>query len=447
MPSAEEISAIRRYRLAHRRDAVGLTQDDLADAVGRSRQTVGRWEAGTSDPTPRVRPALAKALRVSLDELNFILVPGHVPAGAGQTFHTDGEPVVTVSAGGPEQGDPVDRRHFMAIAGATVAGAALTPASTLQELVLVLVEPGSGASSGDDLTIASLGRGVADVERAYQACEYDTVVAQLPALLDRIKAGNQFLAGDDRRRLAGLASQAHHVAAGVLLKLNNPGVASIAADRSIEAARRSEDPVMVGASARIVTHTLMASGQMDAAHSYASSRADDLSGELLGPEPGALSVYGALLLRGASAAGKAENASAARTLLDEAEETALRLGNEGNHHWTAFGTANVLAHRMAVEISLGNAGNAIDYLRRIELDQLGIVERRVVVCIDAARAYSQWGKHDRALSALQAAEQVSSTALRLRPVAKDVVHQIRSTGPASVQPGLRDLVERVGIAA
>ena len=91
MPSAEEKSETRRYRLAQRRDAVGLTQDDLAHAVGRSRQTIGRWEAGTHDPSPRVRPVLARALRVSLDELGFILVPGHALSGAQQTFHTDGD--------------------------------------------------------------------------------------------------------------------------------------------------------------------------------------------------------------------------------------------------------------------------------------------------------------------------------------------------------------------
>lgn len=134
-------------------------------------------------------------------------------------------------------------------------------------------------------------------------------------------------------------------------------------------------------------------------------------------------------------------------LRDLAQEAAMRLGQPGSHQWTAFGPANVLAHRMAVEISLGNAGNAIDYLRRIKLDQLGIAERRVVVCIDAARAYTQWGERGRALSALQAAEGVSVQELRVRPIARELINQIRSTGPASVQSELRDLVERVGIAA
>lgn len=341
----------------------------------------------------------------------------------------------------------MDRRHFMAIAGGTAAGAALAPTALLQDLVLVLVEPGSKATPGDDLTIASLARGLAEMKRAYQACDYDTVVTDLPGLLDRMKAGVRYVAGDDRRGVAGLTAQAHHVAASVLLKLDNHGVASIAADRSMEAARQSEDPVMLGASARIVTHTLMRSGQMDAAHRYAAARADDLSSELFGEDPDALSVYGALLLRGAVAAGNAEDSSTARTLLDEAEETAVRVGGQGNRHWTAFGPDNVLVHRMAVEISLGNAGNAIDYLRRIRIDQLGIAERRVVVCINAATAYTQWGKHDRALSALQAAEQVSANELRVRPVARQLVHQLRSTAPASVQPGLQDLVDRVGIAA
>jgi transcriptional regulator with XRE-family HTH domain len=449
MPSAEENSNKRRHRLAARRAAIGLNQDDVATAIGVSRQTVGRWESGASNPQPAIRRKLAKVLHVSADELSFLLVNGADAERPGPTTtDTSGPRLAIVDSGElASEGDPVDRRHFITMAGGAVASTALSPASMLQDLVLVLVEPATAADPSADLSISSLSDGLAAMKRAFQACDYDTVVDGLPDLLTRLAAGGQYVGGDDRRTVAGLAAQAHHVAASVLLKLDNHGVAAIAADRSMDAARRSEDPVIIGSSCRILTHTLMASGQMEAAHRYAAGRADALSGELLTDDPNSLSVYGSLLLRGSVAAGNAEDSRTARALLDEAEEAAYRLGHTGNHQWTAFGPDNVLAHRMAVEISLGNAGNAIDYLRRIRLDHLGIAERRVVVCIDAARAYTQWGKHDRALGALQAAEQVSTKELRVRPVARELVQQIRSTGPASVQGELQDLVERVGIAA
>ena len=71
-----------------------------------------------------------------------------------------------------------------------------------------------------------------------------------------------------RRRQAprhALSADAYHVTAGILLKAGDQGLAHLAADRSMSAALASQDPLTVGASARIVTHTLMNSGQLMAA--------------------------------------------------------------------------------------------------------------------------------------------------------------------------------------
>ncbi|MGI5128991.1 helix-turn-helix domain-containing protein [Pseudonocardia sp. CA-107938] len=63
----------RRARLARARRAAGLTQEDLAHRVGVDRSTVGRWEAGESDPQPWARRKLAKVLGLPLDELAVAL--------------------------------------------------------------------------------------------------------------------------------------------------------------------------------------------------------------------------------------------------------------------------------------------------------------------------------------------------------------------------------------
>jgi tetratricopeptide (TPR) repeat protein/transcriptional regulator with XRE-family HTH domain len=71
--------AARRERLAQRRKALGLTQQDLAGQLGVERTTVVRWELGETEPQPWMRPRLAKALRVSADRLGELLDGG--PAG------------------------------------------------------------------------------------------------------------------------------------------------------------------------------------------------------------------------------------------------------------------------------------------------------------------------------------------------------------------------------
>jgi transcriptional regulator with XRE-family HTH domain len=74
----------KREALADRREAMGFTQEKLATAVGVEFSTVGRWERGTLTPQPWRRPRIAKALGVSLDELDVLL--GQRPAQDSPPF-------------------------------------------------------------------------------------------------------------------------------------------------------------------------------------------------------------------------------------------------------------------------------------------------------------------------------------------------------------------------
>ena len=65
--------AAKRDRLAQRRRALGLTQEDLAGLMEVERSTVARWERGTTQPLPWIRPKLARALQVPADQLADLL--------------------------------------------------------------------------------------------------------------------------------------------------------------------------------------------------------------------------------------------------------------------------------------------------------------------------------------------------------------------------------------
>lgn len=90
----------RRSRLAQRRKSVGLSQDGLAELLGVERSTVVRWETGRTAPQPWVRPHLADALAVTLDQVHDLL-----------------------GMGDQSGGDDVDRREFNSLA----TGLALAP--------------------------------------------------------------------------------------------------------------------------------------------------------------------------------------------------------------------------------------------------------------------------------------------------------------------------------
>lgn len=63
----------RRSLLQQRRKAAGLSQEALAEQLGVDRSTVVRWESGSTDPQPWVRPQLAEALQVTADQLDDVL--------------------------------------------------------------------------------------------------------------------------------------------------------------------------------------------------------------------------------------------------------------------------------------------------------------------------------------------------------------------------------------
>lgn len=58
-------------RLLAARLRAGLTQDELAETIGVSQQSVAKWEGGLAVPRYHHRGALAHALCVSLDDSTF----------------------------------------------------------------------------------------------------------------------------------------------------------------------------------------------------------------------------------------------------------------------------------------------------------------------------------------------------------------------------------------
>jgi transcriptional regulator with XRE-family HTH domain len=74
--------ATRRDALAAHREALGFTQETLAQALGVELSTVGRWERGTLTPQPWRRPDLASILKLSLEDLDVLLNPSEKPPGA-----------------------------------------------------------------------------------------------------------------------------------------------------------------------------------------------------------------------------------------------------------------------------------------------------------------------------------------------------------------------------
>jgi hypothetical protein len=293
-----------------------------------------------------------------------------------------------------------------------------------------------------DLT--GLALGVARARKDYQACQYAELVSRLPRLLSQLDSACRYFSGDDKLRACALSADAYHVAAGFLLKTGDQGLAHVATDRSMTTALASQDPLTVGTSARIVTHTLMSSGHLSAAVTAARNHAVRLDHEAETTTPESLSVYGSVLLRGALAAAQHDDRATAHEMLAEAADTARRVGSDANLRGTAFGPVNTQMHQVNVAVTLGDAGTAIDLARQIDLRAVTVTERKASLLIDVARAFFQWGKYEQAHAALRAAEDTAPQEVAARASVGTLARDLATLAPASIRRDAEQFARRIG---
>ena len=290
--------------------------------------------------------------------------------------------------GNQEGTRPVRRRTFVELTGISLAGALLpgatgtSPATGIESLVLML----TGASPESSATPPDLRGLTLSVTRASQ-----------------LDTARRCLDGDNRRRACALSADAYHVAAGFLLETGDPGLAHVATDRSMTAALASQDPLTVGASGRILTHTLMSSGHLAAA------------------------------------------VTTAQEMLTEAAGAARQVGTDANLRGTAFGPVNTAMHHVNVAVTLGDAGTAIDLARRIDLRAVTVTERKASPLIDVARAYFQWGKYEQAHASLRAAEDTAPQEVATRPAVATLARDLATLAPVSIRRDAEQFASRIGV--
>src|SRR5581483_6795077 len=141
--------------------------------------------------------------------------------------------------------------------------------------------------------------------------------------------------------------------------LGEPEAAWIAADRSIVAAERAGDPLMMAAGAFRLGFVFLGARHFDQAEETARTAADALWFMAEEGRPEAMSLWGGLTLQRAVAASRLNEADTAYGHLDRARAVAERLGDGRNDYNTEFGPANVALHEIAVAVELGDAGRAL----------------------------------------------------------------------------------------
>lgn len=407
---------------------------------------------GLSMPDP-ARTGLGLAPRASSQppsatKLGQAIPPGYTAAGLASFPISDLLSLDTEDE--QQEDDPMRRRTFVGLAGAAVlntvfADAALPRAEAFAPVLAVQADRAPGKGLDQVPRVGSLTASVDGAWRQFSGGRYSELSKTLPALLARLHAACVAFDGEAQRQAYALSADAHRVAALLLLKLDDQGLAYLAADRSMHAAEASGEPVTIGTGATTIIAALMGGGHFDTAITAASTYADRLDHDMPKHTPESLSVYGEVVLRGAEAAAQAGKRDTAIDLLGEADETARRLGTDGNLRKTSFGPTNAKLWRLNLAVTLGDAGNAIDTARKTDLNLITTTERKATFLVDTARAFLQWGKHDKAYIALRAAEETAHEEVAGRPTVHKVVRELATTAPPSIRREAGRFAAQIGV--
>ncbi|GAA0609911.1 helix-turn-helix transcriptional regulator [Kribbella sandramycini] len=375
-------------RIAFYRQRRGLTQSVLASLVGRSEDWLSKIERGERDIRRLdLLEELASALRITLGDL-----VGQ-PVLLEDEHQQDDVPAVRDALMAPQR---LSRRLF------TGAGADWHP---------------------DRAQIASRTEGAWD---QYQQGRIGPAITKLP---DLIRAA-QALEANDARAGAAVSARVHHLAATTLTKIGEADLAWIAAERAMNAADSSDDPLVLASAARAGTHALLAVGRYDDAIQLGQTARTWFTDNVRDLDPAALSLLGMLDLRMATAAARRNDRSTATELLDSAERAADQLGADANHWQTSFGPTNVKLHRLSAALDLGDIAFVTERAPQVDTSPLPTV-RQVAHQIDLARALAYSAQDDAAITALLTAEQKSPALVRHNPAVREIVRQIQRRSPVT----------------
>lgn len=413
--------AIRRDALAARREVLGFTQETLAHQLGVELSTIGRWERGTLTPQPWRRPDLAKALKLSLEELDGLLSAPRTVAGSSL----------------------VTRREVM------VDAALLTSA--------VMADQVTGNSSdhslqdvrqklpGSRVTVTSASALVTDLHQAYQAARYGDVARRLPAVTTAVDALIAEGLASERRKALGLQCSAAVAAAKLATKAGDAEAGWQAAEQARVAAEAAEDIAGRAAAAYQRACALLRAGRGEDAEQVSVSAAMSMRGS----DAQSLTWRGALTLISAIIAARRNDAAEAGDRLDHAEGLARLLGTDGNIGWTAFGPTDVLIHRVSVAVALNDPRSALATAERLDVTALpvGLNGRQAQFHLDSAWAHAQLGEDPQAVIHLLDTERVAPELVRANPNARALIQDLLARERRRAVPGLRGLAVRVGVAA
>lgn len=297
--------------------------------------------------------------------------------------------------------------------------------------------------------LSELGKAVRHAWLTYQHAKSGALVRSLPDLLRRAQLADVAYQGTEQAAdSAHLLGQVYQITSSSLRNVGEFELAWLAADRAVTVAQRAGDQLLAGVATFRVGMALLAMGRSRPALEINVSVANRLAPPYgRNAEPQQLSVYGMLLLQGAMAAANLGDSATSEELLRAADEAADWLGADHNHYWSCFGPTNVLLHRVAAAVEMGEGRHAVETHERVGADGFAalVPERRVHYLLDLARGWAQVGDVHRAGEMLVAGDRLAPAELRSRPIAREILGDVLRRSQGQPPPAVSQLAAQVGV--
>ncbi|MER0243251.1 helix-turn-helix domain-containing protein [Streptomyces sp. HSW2009] len=273
-------------------------------------------------------------------------------------------------------------------------------------------------------TIAQLRDSIRRTERIRRQGELRKITALLPTLLTDARAAVREYTGEDRAAAFAVLAETYQVTATTLTAFGKEDAAYTALERSMAAAEQSDDPHLEVIGVSTLSWIFSKQGRITDAENVAVRMAERIEPGFRS-DPIELSLWGILLLRGASAAVRAERSDTAEDLLSLAAAAATRVGTDRLDYATPFGPTNAAVATVNAYVDMGKPDKALSHAKRIS-DVGGIPPTwRARHHLDVALAYAEMNRDFEATRALLAAERTAPEWMRYHSTSRHLVAELR----------------------
>ncbi len=273
----------------------------------------------------------------------------------------------------------------------------------------------------------------------YWSGRYGPLAAMLPRLLTEAAATTHAAAAGDGHA-ADLAGQIHELTASTLVRLGAADLGHVAAREALRLAAAAPDPLRATVARCTLGSVLIGQGRFIDAERVAGATAEQVQpkGDV---SPAQLTVYGGVLLLGATAAARQGRAGSATELLDEAAEIAERTEVDRTDYEIVFGPGNLIVQSTDVAVVAEDYVGAAKVARRMPRNSALPLAARSRHLVDVAHVQLRLGHTQAAESALLTMERAAPEWTAHHRLPRVLVGELLTRGRPSAR--LRDLAHRL----